>query len=232
MEQRTLLSSDRVQSESSRTLVTPDLLAAVLREGRSKNAAPEEPTAVLRGDHDLNPDLRCPGGTERPAAVLVPLFGRRREPHVLLTRRSSALTNHAGQIAFPGGCSEPEDADARATALRETQEEIGLGPERIQPLGQLDLYVTRTGFAVTPIVGWIQDEIALDQLILDPREVDEVFEVPLGFFLDPANRQRHARTYEGRARYFYAYPYRNYYIWGATAGMLNNLAERLLGREC
>lgn len=211
--------------------MTPDLLAAVLREGSSTHSAPEGPAVILRGDHDLNPDLRCPGGRERPAAVLVPLFARRREPHVLLTRRSSALTNHAGQIAFPGGCSEPGDADARATALRETQEEIGLGPGRIQPLGQLDLYVTRTGFAVTPIVGWIEEDIALDQLILDPREVEEVFEVPLEFFLDPANRQRHTRTYEGRARYFYAYPYHDYYIWGATAGMLNNLTERLLGQD-
>lgn len=212
--------------------MTPDLLAAVLREGGSAPSDQGNAPVALRGDHDLNPDLLCPGGIERPAAVLVPLFGRRREPHVLLTRRSSALTNHAGQIAFPGGCSEPGDADARATALRETQEEIGLGPDRIRPLGELDLYVTRTGFAVTPVVGWIEEEIALDQLTLDPGEVDEVFEVPLDFFLDPANRQRHARTYEGRPRYFYAYPYRDYYIWGATAGMLNNLAERLLDREC
>lgn len=176
-----------------------------------------------RGDHDLNPDL-APEDPLRPAAVLVALVARDDGPSVLLTRRTDHLAHHPGQISFPGGHIEDGDAGAQGAALREAFEEIGLAPERVRVLGRLDDYVTRTGFHVTPIVGWVEPPLALAP---DPHEVEEVFEVPLAFFLDPANHQRHQRPYEGRSRQFYAMPYGDYYIWGATAGMLVNLYQVL-----
>jgi len=177
-----------------------------------------------RGDHDLNPDLR-PEAPLRPAAVLVALVERGTEISVLLTRRTDHLEHHPGQISFPGGHIEETDQDAVAAALRETHEEIGVAPERIQVLGRLDDYVTRTGFHVTPVVAAIRPPLDLTP---DPHEVDAVFEVPLAFFLDPANHHRHERVYEGVARSFYAMPYEDYYIWGATAGMLMNLYQTLM----
>lgn len=222
MEQRDILFAEQ--------RITPDLLAAAL-QARSTAALPVHQPARLRGDHDLNPDLLCNGSGAREAAVLVPLVARPSGTQVLLTRRSSDLSSHPGQIAFPGGCREPEDEGPIATALRETEEEIGLEPQKVRPLGQLDLYVTSTGFAVTPIVGWVEEDFPMEALALDRREVEEVFEVPLPFFLNPLNRQRHRRHYGGKERHFYVYPYRDYYIWGATAGMINNLAE-VLAQGC
>jgi|SRR5690554_1644447 8-oxo-dGTP pyrophosphatase MutT (NUDIX family) len=222
MEQQALLSTGRI--------VSPELLATAL-QGRQQGTRLIRSSAFPRGDHDLNPDLYCSGSGAREAAVLVPLIRRSHGPQVVLTRRSARLSNHAGQIAFPGGCREPNDRDLIATALRETEEEIGLAPQRVQTLGELDLYVTRTGFAVTPIVGWIEEDIPLNELVVDPEEVDEVFEVPLPYFLNPLNREQHSRWEGDKKRQFYVYPYRNYYIWGATAGMLNNLVE-VLTEEC
>lgn len=219
MEQGELLSAGEPLSAAA--------LARRLRAAAGLPLRPPAPDGRPRGDHDLNPDLYRAEAVPCAAAVLVPLVERGGSPRVLLTRRSARLAHHAGQISFPGGRAEPEDLDAVATALRETREEIGLAPELVQPLGQLDLYVTRTGFAVTPVVGWVEGRFALEELVLDRREVDEAFEVPLDFFLDPANRQRHARRYAGGLRHFYVYPYGDYYIWGATAGMLSNLAEVL-----
>lgn len=177
----------------------------------------------IRGDHDLNPGFGPPQGL-REAAVLVPLVERAEGVTVLFTLRTSTLTAHAGQISFPGGRREPEDRSPEDTALRETEEEIGLSRDRIEVVGQLDTYVTRTGFRVTPVVGLVRPPFALDP---DPTEVDEVFEVPLTFILDPANPQRHSRTFMGAERYFYAFPYQQRYIWGATAGMLVNLRDVL-----
>lgn len=178
-----------------------------------------------RGDNELNPELQL-AVELRPAAVLVPLVDRDWGLSILLTRRTDNLAHHAGQIAFPGGGIEKEDADAVAAALRETEEEIGLDRRHVEPIGQLGRYVTRTGFTVTPIVAIVTPPF---ELKLDPIEVADSFEVPLDLILDPANRQLHSMEYEGMTRHFYAFPYGERTIWGATAGMLVDLAERLVG---
>ena len=181
---------------------------------------------ATRGDHDLNPGWTPPSTELRPAAVLVPLVDHPHGMTVLLTLRTAHLSAHAGQIAFPGGRIEPEDADAVAAALRETEEEVGLAREHIAVIGRLDTYVTGTGFEVTPIVGIVTPPFAL---AIDPTEVAEVFEVPLAFVLDTQNHRRFTRDYEARTRTFFVLPYEDRNIWGATAGMLVNLAEVLGG---
>ena len=177
-----------------------------------------------RGDHDLNPDLYDPDQALTGAAVLVPIVERRPGLTVLLTQRTDHLHDHAGQISFPGGRIDAVDRDARAAALRETEEEIGLPERHIEVIGRLDTYVTRTGFEVEPWVGLVRPPFPIEP---DGFEVAEVFEVPLGFFLDPANRETHGRHYQGKERRFYVFRYGERYIWGATAGMLVNLAEAL-----
>lgn len=160
-----------------------------------------------------------------PAAVLVPLVEHADGFTIILTQRMADLKAHAGQISFPGGRMEPEDRDAEAGALREAHEEVGLAPSTVEILGQLDPYVTVTGFEVTPVVGAITPPLSLKP---DPREVADIFEVPLAFILDRANHQRHSRTTAGGIkRAYYALPYGDRYIWGATAGMLINLYEVL-----
>ena len=177
-----------------------------------------------RGDHDLNPELYDERQPLRQAAVLVPLVDHGDHLTVLLTRRSASLADHAGQISFPGGRIEPDDKDAAAAALREAEEEVGLRPETVRLIGELDTYVVRTGFQVYPLVGLVALPLTLS---LDRNEVEEVFEVPLGFFLKPGVKERHSRIFRGKKRHFFAYPYGSYYIWGATAGMLSNLVEIL-----
>lgn len=179
-----------------------------------------------RGDHDLNPDFFDPDREVAKAAVLVPLVARE-TPTVLLTRRSEDLAHHAGQIAFPGGMVEDCDSTPEACALREAEEEIGLAAEKVRIVGRLDTYVTRTGFEVTPVVGLLTPPF---ELAPDPLEVAAVFEVPLDFLLRPESCQRHTRTFQGKERHFYAFPYEAHFIWGATAGMLVNLVE-ILGNE-
>ena len=156
----------------------------------------------------------------RAAAVLVPLVLHDEAMTVLLTQRTEDMPSHAGQIAFPGGRRQPEDKDLTATALREAEEEIGLDPRFVQVLGALDPYVTGTGFLVTPVVGLVEPGFTVRP---DPREVADVFEVPLAHFLDVGNHHIHSRTWQGRERQYYAMPYGDRYIWGATAGMLKNL---------
>lgn len=177
-----------------------------------------------RGDHDLNPDFYDPKRALTGAAVLVPIVAHEHELSLLLTRRSDHLHDHAGQISFPGGRFDPGDADAWAAALREAEEETGLSRERVRRAGGLDTYVTRTGYEITPCVGLVRPPLTLRP---DDFEVAEVFEVPLAFFLEPANRVVHSRVYQGKERHFFAFPYGDHYIWGATAGMLVNLAEVL-----
>ncbi|QEL65557.1 hypothetical protein OTERR_20810 [Oryzomicrobium terrae] len=160
----------------------------------------------------------------RAAAVLFPIVRHEGTPSVLLTQRTSHLSAHPGQISFPGGQVEPEDPSPLATALRETEEEIGLPRSAVEVLGYLPEYFTTTGFRITPVVGLLTPPFALAP---DAREVAEVFEVPLAFLLDPANRQRHAREWQGRLRHYYALPYGERYIWGATAGMIVALADAL-----
>ena len=168
---------------------------------------------------DLSDGFRLPGreGQPRPAAVLVPLVNRPEGLHVLLTQRSADLPDHPGQISFPGGRVEPDDASLAAAALRETTEEVGIAPERVAILGQLAHYETVTGYHVTPVVGWVEPPFTLTP---DPIEVADVFEVPLAFLLDPSNQQRHFRMLGAMRRDFWAIPYRERYIWGATAAML------------
>ncbi len=186
-----------------------------------------EGVAGFPGDHSLNPDmppLPHGDGRLRPAAVLVLLVDRAEGLTVLFTQRTDHLHHHPGQISFPGGRTEKEDSGPQQTALRETHEEVGVPPESVQLIGQLDDYITRTGFVVTPVVGLIEPPFVVTP---DPFEVAEVFEVPLHYLLDPDNHQRHSRHVEGRERFFWAMPYQGYFIWGATAGMLRNLYHRL-----
>jgi len=181
--------------------------------------------AATRGDHDLNPGETPPSAALRPAAVLVPLIDRADGMTVLLTQRTAHLSAHAGQISFPGGRIEEQDTDAVAAALRETEEEVGLPRELVSVIGQLDTYITGTGFEITPIVGIVNPAYALR---LDPYEVAEAFEVPLAYILDKRNHNRQERESAGRTRVFFVLPYEGRNIWGATAGMLVNLAEVLV----
>ena len=205
--------------------MTRDVIIARLRAANA--AAQEVRRGVLvrrRGDHDLNSeDMRHPGPLT-PAAVLVPLVERPAGMTVLLTQRTAHLSDHAGQISFPGGRIEPADKGPQEAALREAFEEIGLPPDRVEPVGRLDDYETRTGFFIVPIVGIVAPPFPLK---VDPVEVAEVFEVPLSFILDPRNHRRESLMFKGRERQFYVLPYEGRYIWGATAGMLVNLYEVL-----
>jgi 8-oxo-dGTP pyrophosphatase MutT (NUDIX family) len=157
--------------------------------------------------------------TWRPAAVLVPLVNRAGGVTVLLTQRTADMPSHAGQIAFPGGRREPGE-DAIAAALRETEEEVGIPRRFVEVVGPIDLYRTGTGFEITPVVGILTPGFVVRA---EPREVADVFEVPLEHFLDEVNHQIASREYQGRQRRYYAMPYGDRYIWGATAGMLKNL---------
>ncbi|OYW54520.1 MAG: CoA pyrophosphatase [Hyphomicrobium sp. 32-62-53] len=177
-------------------------------------------------DFDLNPSAFAEWNGPapvRPAAVLVPIVVRD-SLTVLLTERTPHLAAHAGQIAFPGGKPDPGDTGPIDTALREAEEEIGMHRGLVEPLGFLDVYRTGTGFAVTPVVALIRPDFALS---INANEVAAAFEVPLAFLMDPANHRIDARTLGGRDRRFYAMPYGERYIWGATAGILRNMHDKL-----
>lgn len=179
----------------------------------------------IRGDHDLN-GFR-PKPDNRAAAVLIPLVNHSDGLSVLFTKRTDHLSNHPGQISFPGGHCEEDDETATHAALRETHEEVGITPDYIRVVGRLNDYVTRTGFRITPIVGLVDVPFPVEP---DPHEVAEVFEVPLAFLLDENNHQKCGRRFQGVTRHFWAMPYEDYYIWGATAGMLRNLYNVLTTR--
>ena len=185
------------------------------REWLAQALARPAPTSAK----NLSDGFRLPGreGAPTAAAVLVPLVNRPQGLQVLLTQRSADLPDHPGQISFPGGRVEPHDASLAAAALREAAEEVGLPSMQVSVLGRLEEYETVTGYRVTPIVGWVDPPFSLT---LDPVEVADAFEVPLAFLLDPANQQRHFRMLGTMRRDFWAIPYGDRYIWGATAAML------------
>ncbi|HET6521089.1 MAG TPA: CoA pyrophosphatase [Geminicoccaceae bacterium] len=170
--------------------------------------------------------LLRPAGEPVPAAVLIGLVDRPEGPTVLLTQRTAHLRDHAGQISFPGGRMEPEDADAAAAALREAEEEIGLPRKRVAVIGGIAPYDTVTGFRIQPVVGWVTPPFTL---VPDPFEVADIFEVPLAFVLDPANHERHSYESGSLRRHYYVLPYEGRRIWGATAGILVNLSLVLGG---
>jgi 8-oxo-dGTP pyrophosphatase MutT (NUDIX family) len=180
---------------------------------------------ATRGDLDLDPALweRAGVAATRPAAVLVPVVDRP-DPAVLLTQRTADLASHAGQIAFPGGKMDPDDATPAAAAMREAEEEIGLAHSVIQPIGYLDLYLTFSGFRIVPTVARVAPDYRLQ---LNPSEVADAFEVPLAFLMDVQNHALHSRDWKGISRRYYAMPYGERYIWGVTAGILRNLYERI-----
>jgi 8-oxo-dGTP pyrophosphatase MutT (NUDIX family) len=178
-----------------------------------------------RGDHDLDPVLRELARVKpiRPAAVLVPIV-ERDAPTVLLTQRAAHLPDHPGQISFPGGKIDASDASPQAAALREAEEEIGLDPALVEPIGYLDLYMTTLGYRIVPTVARVAPDFLLT---LSPHEVDDAFEVPLAFLMEPLNHQRHSRDWKGATRTYYAMPFGERYIWGVTAGILRNLYDRV-----
>lgn len=177
------------------------------------------PASAIYGDDGVGREAAATA-----AAVLVPIVTHGSGLTLLLTQRTAHLKAHSGQVAFPGGRAEAGDTSPEDTALRESQEEIGLARERVEVLAQLPEYFTRTGFRVTPVVGLVEPPL---QLKPDPNEVEAVFEVPLAFLLDIRNHKRQTREYQGRTVGFYEMPYGDRYIWGATAGMIVNLGRAL-----
>lgn len=181
---------------------------------------------------ELREERRISERSPLHASVLVPIVTRP-QPTVLLTQRSAHLSNHSGQIAFPGGKADAQDADARATALRETREEIGLDPSFVQVIGEMPHYTTGSGFIITPVVALVQPGFTLAPNAL---EVDDVFEVPLAFLMNPAHHRRHAVEWQGVRREWFSMPYQDAvdgrsierFIWGATAGMLRNFYRLLM----
>ncbi len=183
----------------------------------------EDAQAERLDELDRNPFIRGDMPL-KAAAVLIPLIERTDELTVLLTKRTDHLANHGGQISFPGGRRDEGDADSIATALRETEEEVGLERRHVKVVGELDDYVVGTGYLVRPVIGLVRPPFVLKP---HDHEVAEVFEAPLAFVLDPRNIRRHARDVNGKPRHYFAIEWGGYYIWGATAGMLRNLSEVL-----
>ncbi len=214
-----------------------DLLTAAGFRRRARLALLSHPASSRLGemqstagpsDFDLNPDAIAEldgRGPHRPAAVLVPVIARA-ELSLLFTQRTDHLPAHAGQIAFPGGKIDEHDEGAEATALREAEEEVGLARAHVETLGYLDPYRTGTGYRITPVVALVSPDFTLT---LNAGEVSDAFEVPLSHFLDARNFRTDTRTIAGRERRFYAIPYGERYIWGATAGILKNMQKRLSG---
>jgi 8-oxo-dGTP pyrophosphatase MutT (NUDIX family) len=180
-----------------------------------------------RGDHDIDPVLKAIADVRpiKPAAVLVPIV-EREQPTVLLTQRTAHLKDHAGQISFPGGKIDATDRTPRDAALREAQEEIGLDAKFIEPVGYLDLYLTTRGYRIVPLVACVRGDFSLT---LNKAEVDDAFEVPLAFLMEPANHHRHSREWNGMQRSYFEIVFGERNIWGVTAGILRNLHERIYG---
>lgn len=205
-----------------------DTLRDRLLERLSPAASWRPDARPSRSDYDLNPGFTRPERTLRPAAVLAPVIARPGGATVLLTRRSDSLASHTGQIAFPGGRLDPGETAVEA-ALREAREEIALDPASVEVLGVGDPYETVTGFLVTPVVGWLSAPPVVSPA---PAEVAEVFEAPWDFLMDTANHRRDFYDPEsGPRRWFWAMPWRERYIWGATAAIVRALRSRLYGDE-
>jgi 8-oxo-dGTP pyrophosphatase MutT (NUDIX family) len=196
-----------------------------LRRLARERLTPRLASEALGGDHALNgpaPDSHVIAHA-RPAAVLAPIVARPEGLTVLLTLRATHLRTHSGQVAFPGGKIDAGET-ARQTALREAHEEIGLDERCVEPLGWLDPYLTGTGYRVAPLVALIDPAFTLK---INAHEVADVFETPFAFLMNPANHRLEEREWRGVNRKFYAMPHGERYIWGATAGILRNLYERL-----
>jgi 8-oxo-dGTP pyrophosphatase MutT (NUDIX family) len=178
------------------------------------------------GDHSLNPDLRHMIVRDglRDAAVLIPVVDRGDEASVILTKRTEKLRSHSGQIAFPGGRIDADDSTPEAAALRETEEEIGLSSEFVDVIGRMPDYVSGSGFRIAPVLGIVKPGFVLT---INEDEVDDAFEVPLSFLMDPANHNRESRIWQEKERFFYTMPFGERYIWGVTAGIIRTLYERL-----
>jgi len=197
----------------------------IVRDQLSKVVWALERSSDPSSDFDLNPDVVLSSDRVlRAAGVLVPLIERQGDLFVILTKRSSALKHHPGQIAFPGGKQDDSDPDVTAAALREASEEIGLNPTNVTVLGHMPIHETVTGFNVTPVIGRVLADFSP---LPEPGEVDEVFEVPLAHVCDPQNYLVQSRRWRGQRRHYFTVPYGPYYIWGATARILRGLADRM-----
>ena len=183
--------------------------------------------APILGDAQLSPDWETTKGLVEPkkASVLILIVDRSPVPGILLTKRTEHLAAHPGQISFPGGSHEAGDADDLDTALRETREEIGVASDRVEIIGKLNSYRTVTDFIISPYVGVAKADL---ELKIDSNEVESAFELPLSYLMDPDQHRIESRLWNGQERFFYAMPYEDYYIWGATAAILVNLYQALL----
>ncbi|MCM2291198.1 CoA pyrophosphatase [Allorhizobium sp. BGMRC 0089] len=210
------------------TVITHPIFSAEDFRARAQNqsGAPLETAWRDHGDHALNGDL-LPGLEAmrlRDAAVLVPVVDDGEDAKIILTQRTATLRKHSGQIAFPGGGVDEGDSDIEAAALREAEEEIGLDPRFVEPVGRLPHYLAATGFRITPVLAVVQPGFTL---MPNPDEVADVFEVPLSFLMNPDNHRKDSKLLMGFVRHFYVMPYGERYIWGITAGILRTLYERL-----
>ena len=213
-------------SRPNTDLTTAPLDAAAIDRRVIEEAVWSAPTSPA-SDFDLNPQGRSlvpPNRRLRPAAVLCALAPREGAFQVILTLRSSQLKTHAGQVAFPGGKIDPTDPSPMAAALREAEEEIGLTSDQVEILGPIDRYETGTGFTITPFIGICSPAF---RPIAEEGEVAEVFETPLDFLMDARNRERRSVEFQGAMRHYYAYDWQDKLIWGATAGMLKALNDRI-----
>ena len=201
-----------------------DFRRRVLEDGEGV-AEREDREARDIGDHILNPGVRLSGDGIRlkNAAVLVPVIDDGDEARVIFTQRTKTLRNHSGQISFPGGGIDAQDRSPEEAALRETEEEIGVSRRYIETVGRMPDYISGTGFRIKPVLAVVKRGFTLTP---NPAEVDEVFEVPLSFLMNPANHTRGSRMFQGRERFFYEMPYGERYIWGITAGIVRSIYER------